>query len=481
LVRTDEQKTKDNRGGHNRETIMLNIDTFKNLCMMAKTEKGKEIRKYYVKLENIYNQIIKEEIEENKTQLEEQQKKLQFYEHKPQTNGFLARRAGYVYMIKDRSKPGHYKIGMAHNPDKRLRNLNTSSSEKSLKIYHEIESYDCELLEKTVHGILKPFNVNGRKEWFYLNEKDVKYALHVLYTTHEFLNQYNHTSSEDYSDFFDHHKEQQLQQILDQLEQNDTHTDNQQEPTNPITETNIYKLTGQQLKNKTGTYKGVFWSRDKNKWRAALKMHYNEVFLGYFDTEVDGAKAYNDYALYINQTQNTNYTLNVIPDYTPVARNVPEENKAQVQERTTSQYNGVSYDDKRKYYVVSIKYKTKTYHLGNHTDPIECAKLYNQQALYYNTCFNTNYVLNDIPNYTTIANNIFEQIQNQKSSRKTSKYYGVTFSKQNNKYRAVVVHNKKQLHLGFFENEVDAARSYNDKARELNREYNKQYKINLID
>jgi len=32
---------------------MLNIDTFKNLCMLAKTKRGKEIRKYYVKMEEI--------------------------------------------------------------------------------------------------------------------------------------------------------------------------------------------------------------------------------------------------------------------------------------------------------------------------------------------------------------------------------------------------------------------------------------------
>jgi phage anti-repressor protein len=34
--------------------IMLNVDTFKNLCMLVKSDKAKEIRKYYVKLENIY-------------------------------------------------------------------------------------------------------------------------------------------------------------------------------------------------------------------------------------------------------------------------------------------------------------------------------------------------------------------------------------------------------------------------------------------
>ena len=62
LFRTEKQV----HGGHNKDDIMLNVDTFKNLCMIAKTEKGKEIRKYYVKLENIYNQLIKEEIEEQK-------------------------------------------------------------------------------------------------------------------------------------------------------------------------------------------------------------------------------------------------------------------------------------------------------------------------------------------------------------------------------------------------------------------------------
>jgi phage anti-repressor protein len=45
---------------------MLNIDCFKSLCM---TPQGKEIRKYYVKLENIYNKMIKKQIEENTTTL----------------------------------------------------------------------------------------------------------------------------------------------------------------------------------------------------------------------------------------------------------------------------------------------------------------------------------------------------------------------------------------------------------------------------
>lgn len=49
LVRTDEQvpNIKDGKNlggaGMNHETVMLNIDTFKNLCMLAKTKKGSQL------------------------------------------------------------------------------------------------------------------------------------------------------------------------------------------------------------------------------------------------------------------------------------------------------------------------------------------------------------------------------------------------------------------------------------------------------
>ena len=75
IFHTEKNKNEEKRG-RKEETVMLNIDTFKNLCMMVKTDKGKEIRKYYVKLENIYNEIIKEDLEENKRELEESKREL---------------------------------------------------------------------------------------------------------------------------------------------------------------------------------------------------------------------------------------------------------------------------------------------------------------------------------------------------------------------------------------------------------------------
>lgn len=57
------------RGGHNKEIIMLNVDTFKKFCLKAGTTKADEIHDYFIKLENIIFEITKEECEELKQQL----------------------------------------------------------------------------------------------------------------------------------------------------------------------------------------------------------------------------------------------------------------------------------------------------------------------------------------------------------------------------------------------------------------------------
>ena len=534
-----------NEGGHNKEKILMNIETFKSSCLLANTERSKTVRKYYYKLERLLHELLedqanelKKEIEEQKQlsqkqeqKLIEQQQRIELLEHKPNTHGFNSRRAGYVYMINDRSKPGHYKIGMSYDVDKRLRDLNIASSQASLQIYHEIKTYDCETLENTVHKILQPFNIPRRREWFFFsNDTELQYALQILHETQMFLNKFNLGSFDDVIKYVTNNtnnkvpkqqidkvpKEQLDEQTNQQIdavpkEQLDEQTNQQldvvpkqeldeqtnqqidtvpkqeidavpkqetsEQPNQDFTETNIYKLNGQQLKNKTGNYKGVFWSTEKAKWRCALKIHYKEYFLGYFDTELDGAIVYNDYALFLNNTRKTSYTINDIPEYTPNPRDILEENLQKQMEIGSSKYIGVSYYSKRKYYVVSIKYQNKTYHLGNNVNETECAKLYNQQALYFNNTFNTNYILNDIPNYITIPKNVHQNIIQNKINKKSSKYYGVTVSKLN-KFRALLVYNKKQIHLGTFTNELDAAKAYNAKAQQLNTEHSCKYKIN---
>ena len=71
---------KDSRGGHNKEVIMLNVETFKKFCLKAGTKKADEIHDYFIKLENIMFEITKEEGDELKQQvltLENKNKKME--------------------------------------------------------------------------------------------------------------------------------------------------------------------------------------------------------------------------------------------------------------------------------------------------------------------------------------------------------------------------------------------------------------------
>jgi hypothetical protein len=70
LPRSGEQDGN-NHGGHNKEIIMLNIKTFKLFCIKAGTQKANELHEYFIKLEEILHEVIQEESDELKKQLEQ--------------------------------------------------------------------------------------------------------------------------------------------------------------------------------------------------------------------------------------------------------------------------------------------------------------------------------------------------------------------------------------------------------------------------
>ena len=67
----------DTRGGHNKEKIMLNIKTFKMFCLKAGTKKSEQIHEYYINLEETLQEVIQEESNELKLQLEKKTTELQ--------------------------------------------------------------------------------------------------------------------------------------------------------------------------------------------------------------------------------------------------------------------------------------------------------------------------------------------------------------------------------------------------------------------
>jgi hypothetical protein len=105
--------------------------------------------------------------------------------------------------------------------------------------------------------------------------------------------------------------------------------------------------------------------------------------------------------------------------------------------------------------------------------------MYNQQALYFNNNYDTNYTLNEIENYVTIEKNIYNELKSSLVNNKSSIYVGVV-KRKNGKFNSQIILNKKVIRLGVFETEIDAGKAYNEKAKELNITYNKNYKINIF-
>lgn len=75
LSRSAQQDTH-THGGHNKETILMNIRTFKLFCLKAGTKKAEQIHEYYIKLEETLQEVVQEESDELKLQLENKEKEL---------------------------------------------------------------------------------------------------------------------------------------------------------------------------------------------------------------------------------------------------------------------------------------------------------------------------------------------------------------------------------------------------------------------
>lgn len=56
-------------GGHNKEKYMLHINSFKRFCLKSGTKKADEIHNYFIKLEDILHEVLKEEAQELKDKL----------------------------------------------------------------------------------------------------------------------------------------------------------------------------------------------------------------------------------------------------------------------------------------------------------------------------------------------------------------------------------------------------------------------------
>lgn len=472
------RKAYDPQGTLQNTTFLTSQGVYR-LLYNSKKEIAKKFRKWAGNIldDIIFNQSIElkkqleeknKELEEKKIQLEEQQKKIEVLQNKPETEGFHVK-AGYIYLIRDSASIGSYKIGLGENPDRRLITLNISSSQKTLKMVEMFKTNNMKYAEKIIHILLEPFRIKKRNEWFYLSsDTHINYAIHVIKTS---------IQMSDKLSFLDYNLFRSYAEKLPKFVFNEQ--DIIVEQPQKYTNTNFLSKP-----DKISLYNGVSWSITNNKWMTRLTKNNDTIFLGYYEIEKDAAIAYNDYASYLNLESNliTEYRLNDLDDYVQNPRNIPIEMKKIKLENKTSNFIGVYFIKSKQIFEASIMYKKKTYKLIKHCDHSECAKVYNEQALYFNNNLGTNYKLNDIVDFETTEKNHVHELELNKV-RKYSRFIGVSIRNDSSKFRAYIKHNYKRIDCGTFTNEIDAAKAYNRKASELNElESTKiKYTLNEID
>ena len=66
-----------NKGGFNKEQILLNIHTFKRLCLKSNAKKADDVHEYFIKLEEIFQEILNDESTELRIQLQDKNQEIQ--------------------------------------------------------------------------------------------------------------------------------------------------------------------------------------------------------------------------------------------------------------------------------------------------------------------------------------------------------------------------------------------------------------------
>jgi phage anti-repressor protein len=208
-IMTNLQKNNDTQGGHNKEIIMLNIKTFKLLCIKASTKKANEIHEYFVNLEKILQDVIKEESNELKLQLDKINLKLTNTENKLskttelEKEKILLREFGtigsLVYIIKVKTiENGEYVIKIGESRKGILARYNEHKTN-----YGDFLLLDCFIVkrskdfEKFIHEKIKEnkykklIGHENEMELFLVGKK-LSYStlLHIIETNIKYYNEY---------------------------------------------------------------------------------------------------------------------------------------------------------------------------------------------------------------------------------------------------------------------------------------------------
>ena len=173
--------------GRPSEKIMLNIKTFKKMCLKANTPKANEIHEYYIKLEETLHEIIDEESNELRLQLVEKDNEMQIIKEEKEKleKRYIKRpklakdKKNVVYLMttNDSEKRREYTVGKALDLSNRKENYDQNKLHDFKIIYYVSckSSKFMDMIEAIVLAKLGRYRCKAGRDVFFLPEmNDIK-------------------------------------------------------------------------------------------------------------------------------------------------------------------------------------------------------------------------------------------------------------------------------------------------------------------
>lgn len=157
-------------GGSVKEKIMMNIRTFKSMCLLAKTSKAKEIHEYYIDLEEAILFTIQQESNMLIKQLREQEQLNQKLTRRIRSKLKRKYKNGHcIYIITAGKNPTYFKIGKTNNLTNRLSELQTGCPEELQIINHWFSIFNYNI-EQIILEAFKNFKNSLTTEWIEIDQ-----------------------------------------------------------------------------------------------------------------------------------------------------------------------------------------------------------------------------------------------------------------------------------------------------------------------
>lgn len=181
---------ENSKGGRPSDKFMLNIKTFKKMCLKANTSKANEIHEYYIKLEETLHEVIDEESDELRMQLQMKDEEIQMKDEEMQmrdnTINKLRRetqvvdgyKVCYLCTTDEKESEGVYTVGKAIDLQKRLNGYNGNKLFNFKMVYY-ISCKTIPLMdafEKILLSKLNKYKIVSNRDVFQLPPgKDVSF------------------------------------------------------------------------------------------------------------------------------------------------------------------------------------------------------------------------------------------------------------------------------------------------------------------